>query len=534
MNRPLVSSVAGTWPAHGVAERARRNAGPAVRFAVDRAGMVEALASDALSAGAVSRPPRRIRSVFFDTAARDLGKKKIVLRGYELHGARFLELSWTRARSGGERQSIELRVPGPDFGADILSSSPELRRSIGGQTLAARCVAETERRERLLHLADGCISVVFDDGFVECSGERISFHEIELRLSSGSPALLSSFAAELARLLPLRRLPLGETEIALARMAGRDIATVKAQDPTLEADASLDDAIVAIIGSCLDQFEANWPALTHSQDPEESIHQMRVALRRLRAGVSLIRRGVRSEALEAAGARAKAIAATLGEARNLDVFREMLADESFASMEEEPSFYALLDALECRRASAHDAVRRLIASRETTQFVLDLRAALAARDWSAVEGETPESAGLDTSAAHTARDFAVASLDRLHRKAMKKSRKLASLTPEKRHEARIALKKLRYAAEFFETLFDERREARKYQRRCASVQDSLGASNDLAMAERLLREIDDGLAKGAWPASSFVAGWYAHAQDAESSDWKRAEKCLGKLKPFWR
>lgn len=515
--------------------RAWRSAAPKIKFAADRAGMAEALACDALSAGAVSRPARRIRSILFDTAASDLAKKDIVLRGYELHGASFLELTWTRpVHPGLERGSVELRVPKLNFGADLLGSSDDLRRSVEGRPLEARCVAETERRERLLDLEDARLAVVFDDGFVEFCGERAPFHEIELRLVNGSAARLWRFAADLSRRLPIRRLPMGETEIALARMAGRDIPTVKARRSTLAADASLDDAIVAIIGSCLDQFEANWPALTRSNDPEESIHQMRVALRRLRAAAGLVRRGVRSPALEAGCARAKSIAAALGAARNWDVLRDMLTEVSFAPMSAEPSFYALLDAVECRRAGAHDAVRTLIAARETTQFVLDLRAALAARDWAGAGSDAPEAVTLDTRATHSAREFAVLSLDRLHRKTMKKGRKLASVTPEKRHEARIALKKSRYAAEFFETMFDARRDARKYLRRCAAVQDALGAFNDIAMAAHLLREIDDELGERVSPASSFVAGWYAHAQDGMAADWKDAERCLRKLKPFWR
>lgn len=496
--------------------------------------MVEALACDALSNGATTRPPRRIRSVFFDTAQSDLGKKSVVLRGYALHGAPFLELTWTKPSGPKlERSRVELRVPKLDFGADLFESSEELRRSLESRPLEARLVAEAERRERLLDVADARLAVVFDEGFVECSGERTPFHEIELRLSSGSPARFWQFAADLSRRLPIRRLPLSETEIALSRLAGRDVAPVKARRSTLSPDASLDDAIIAMLGSCLDQFEANWPALTRSDDPEESIHQMRVALRRLRAAVGLLRRAAPSAPLEAAGAHAKRIAAVLGVARNWDVLRDMLADVSSAPMTDEPSFYALLDAVEYRRAGAHEAVRALIAAPETTQFALDLRATLAARDWTETEIETLRGEKLDPRAAHSARDFAVLSLDRLHRQAAKKGRKLASLTPEKRHEARIALKKLRYAAEFFETLFDARGGARKYLRRCAAVQDSLGAFNDIAMAAHLVREIDDQLGMSVRPASSFAAGWYAREQDGMSPDWKRAEKCLGKLKPFW-
>lgn len=505
--------------------------------------MNAAMRCDSLSVAAVSRPTRRIRSIMFDTSVNDLGKKNIVLRGYELHGASFVELSWNRpVASGGARGSVELRVPTLDVGK-MLGSSENLRQSIADRPLEARCVAETERRERLIELADARIVVAFDDGFVEFCGRRAPFHEIELRLLDGAEPRLWRFAAELSRRLPIRCLPMSETEHALASIAGREIATVKAQRATLPADASLDEAIVAIIGSCLDQFVANWPALIHSHDPEESIHQMRVALRRLRAGVGLLRHGVSSPALEAAAASAKRIAAELGKARNFDILEDMLATGPLADISHEPSFYALLDAVECRRASAHAAVQSLVAATETTQFVLDLRATLAAREWKGValdaeeahaEGPAHASVGLETAAAGSARDYAVFSLDRLHRKSMKKSRDLASLTPEQRHEARIALKKSRYAAEFFETLFDARSEARKYLRRSAAVQDALGAFNDMAVAAQLLREIGEERKDNVSPASSFAIGLCAHAQNGASTDWKKTEKSLKKLRPFWR
>jgi CHAD domain-containing protein len=292
-----------------------------------------------------------------------------------------------------------------------------------------------------------------------------------------------------------------------------------------------------MLGSTLDHFLANWPALVHSPKPEEAIHQMRVALRRLRAGVGLLRRGVAGRALETAGARAKEIAATLGEARNLDVLKDMLSDGPLTQANGEPSFYALLDAVECRRAAQHAAARSLIAAPETTQFVLDLRATLAARDWSArireaVEGE-PQSTPLDPSAAGSARAFAMRSLDRLHRKALKKSRGLATLAPAQRHRARIAFKKARYAAEFFETLFDARSRARKYLRRTSVLQDRLGAANDMAVAAELLRAIGEER-KALAPASAFAVGWCAHAQDGAATDWRKTEKSLKKLEPFWR
>ncbi|MBY6243497.1 CHAD domain-containing protein [Methylosinus sp. Sm6] len=514
--------------------RARRPGGPHIRFGVDRAAMNAAMRSDCLSNGAAARPTRRLRSIIFDTAANDLGKQNILLRGYEMHGASFVELSWSRpaaADSGAARSAIELRVPSLDIGK-MLGCSEELRQQIADRPLEARCVAEVDRRERMIELSDARIAVRFDDGFLEYRGRRAPLLEIELWLVAGEEPRLWRLAAELSRQAPLRCLPLSAAEQALRETAGQEIRAIKARRVRLDPRASLDEAIVAMAGSCLDHFLANWPALAHSPAPEEAIHQLRVALRRLRAGVGLLRRGVESEGLERAGARAKEIAASLGETRNLDVLKTMLADGPLAQANGEPSYYALLDAVECRRAERHAAAQALIAAPETTQFVLDLRATLAARDWRAVAKENGE-APIDTSAPGSARAFAIRSLDRLHRKATKKARGLAELTPAQRHEARIAFKKARYGAEFFESLFDTPSRARKYLRRASALQDALGAANDMAVAADLLRDIGEER-RAAGPASAFAIGWCAHAQEAGAADWRKIEKSLKKLEPFWR
>ncbi|MBG0811076.1 CHAD domain-containing protein [Methylosinus sp. H3A] len=531
MDRLLASSASAQQAARSALRSRRSGEGPRIRFGTDRAGMTAAARCESLTVGAVSRPTRRIRSVIFDTAVDDLGKQNIVLRGYEMHGAAFVELSWARpVTPGGARGSIELRVPTLEVGK-MLGFSEPLRRSIAGRPLEARSVAETERRERVLERAQTRIAVCFDDGFVECGGRRSNFHEIELQLLEGAEEELWSVAAELAPRAKARLLPMSEAELALARATGAGIAPVKGRRPKLAPDASLDEAIVATLSACLDQFVANWPAL-QCLAPEEAIHQMRVALRRLRAGVGLLRRGVASQALETASARARDISATLGAARNLDVLGDMLVAGPLAQANGEPSFYALLDAVERRRIEAHTTVAALVAAPQTTQFVIDLRAALAAKNWRPLPDEAHHPA-LDPSTPGSAKEFAVRSLDRLHRRAMKKSRDLASLTPEQRHDARIAFKKARYAAEFFESLFDAQGKARRYLRRTSALQDKLGAFNDLTVAAELLREFGDAEADLA-PASGFAIGWCAHAREGAAVDWKKTEKSLKTLEAFWR
>jgi CHAD domain-containing protein len=312
------------------------------------------------------------------------------------------------------------------------------------------------------------------------------------------------------------------SRLRLVASAARPVpASVKAAPLALGRDVPLDDAIAKILAACLDHFAANRVSFRETGHPE-SIHQMRVALRRLRAAAGLFKRAIPSAELERAAARAKSIAATLGEARDWDVFRDLLETGPREAIRDEPSFYALLDAVELRRARAYENVRAALDAPETKQYDAELREALGRRSWA---GEH------QTAASGSARDFAARALDRLRRRALKTSKGLGALSPERRHEARIALKKARYAAEFFESLFHA--PARKYLRALAKIQDSLGADNDMEMASRLLNEIDAAEGDKTMRATGFVRGWCAHAQFQGAARAGKSEKVLKELRPFW-
>ena len=59
------------------------------------------------------------------------------------------------------------------------------------------------------------------------------------------------------------------------------------------------------------------------------------------------------------------------------------------------------------------------------------------------------------------------------------------LSAEHRHELRIAVKKLRYLAEFYQPLFP-RKHSKPYLAALKDLQDGLGHLNDIAVASRLI------------------------------------------------
>jgi CHAD domain-containing protein len=70
----------------------------------------------------------------------------------------------------------------------------------------------------------------------------------------------------------------------------------------------------------------------------------------------------------------------------------------------------------------------------------------------------------------------------------RRARKLAAADAPARHRLRIAAKRMRYATEFFASLYPPRH-VRPFVRALSSLQDTLGHLNDAAVTRKALREL---------------------------------------------
>jgi len=139
-----------------------------------------------------------------------------------------------------------------------------------------------------------------------------------------------------------------------------------------------------------------------------------------------------------------------------------------------------------------------------------------------------------------AEEFAADILDRIRRRIRKRGRRLERLDAEARHRVRIEGKKLRYGAEFFASLYTDRKAHKRHKAFVSAVsdlQDHLGALNDMATAHEVLASLateGDGI-----PAQTlFAAGLAAGDGEAETrallAKAADAHGDLVDLKPFWR
>ena len=105
------------------------------------------------------------------------------------------------------------------------------------------------------------------------------------------------------------------------------------------------------------------------------------------------------------------------------------------------------------------------------------------------------------------------------------------------HRLRIALKKLRYTAEFLSPLYP-RKKVRRYVKRLRGLQEQLGAINDIAHVRAtmtaMLRETDGKRAHpGERYAAGLVTGWYRARRPRIAKQALKRWKQFRKIRPFW-
>ena len=125
------------------------------------------------------------------------------------------------------------------------------------------------------------------------------------------------------------------------------------------------------------------------------------------------------------------------------------------------------------------------------------------------------------------------------RKVRKKGKALAQLDAQSRHKLRIQVKKLRYAAEFFHSLFAVKRARKRWETFLPALerlQDGLGDLNDITVHEELIAAIGFGRRRSS-RRRAFAAGLLTGREDARvdaaTAAATEAYAELTEVKPFW-
>lgn len=459
------------------------------RFRLDEAGLAALAASPLLVPDAARA--KRFQDRFFDTPDFTLARQGITLRLRKAgRGAKML------VQHGQDR--LETSIPGqqPDLAGLPAEWQASLTALLNGGILQEKASASLKQTSRRI----GGAELALETGHLIADGQKHPFSEMEL---SAPLPILPDTALGLAARFMLRLQPQTLCERAL-RLAGAPAPAVRKGAPGLNGQPCLDEAVEQIIHACLEQFRANMPVFFEG-DEVGAVHQMRVAMRRLRSALGLFNRALPAPEFLTLREEAKRIATAMGDARNWDVFIAMLRNGPASAFPDEVGFAGLEAQCAAHREGGYRKVRKLLEDPATTRFLLTAEAFVARRGW-----RSGLPAELLPRLAQPAREFGAECLERLHRKVRKGGKHLAQLPAHERHMVRIELKKLRYAAEFFGNLFEARGRVRQFNRAAAALQEELGKLNDMATAEHLASRLEGGTPE-ALRALGIVLGWTAHA-----------------------
>jgi len=273
-------------------------------------------------------------------------------------------------------------------------------------------------------------------------------------------------------------------------------------DTGLGPDTTPDVALRLIVAECHADLLKYRAVVLASRRPI-GIHQTRVALRRLRAAFGLFKSAVDGPVVRALSAEAKWLASECAPARDLHVFlNETVADVP-----------PVIRRIGNRLAKIHlERARTALSGARFEGFHRQLDAFVALPP----AGTAPR---LD--------EFARTVLGSRHDKVVRRGRKLSSLDERRLHRLRIAIKKLRYAADFLRPAFASPL-AKPYIDATARLQGALGALNDRAVAAHMLAD----LATAARPTEDVAQPIKALAKQVASGSKRRRRRLERAWKDF--
>ena len=482
-----------------------------------------------IAANARSRGSRKhFKTVYYDTAERNLRREGLTLRVRQ-SGTRFTQT--VKSACGDDpltRGEWEASVPSiaPDATLAAPFMPARLLAEIERQPLEQVFTSDIHRHQRLVDLPSGTVEVAFDHGTLKAGERTLPVSEIELELKAGSAAAIYELALQLAEHGPVRPSIESKSERGFDLADDRPPTAPKPRKLRLDPSVPLDDAFTRILRACLHHLLQSIPAAADGRDLE-GVHQLRVALRRLRSALHLMRPVSSHSKLEMLRAEAQWLASSLSAAREWDIFQSQTLPGIAKGCPSVPGFEALDEVAEKRRIAAYHKVRFVLAEPRCATFVLSLGAWIEARGWrSDISSENL------SELTEPAIAFAQHTLAAQYAKVLKRGRRLKSMNPEQRHRLRLAVKKLRYGTDFLLPLCGEGKAVKRFRERLIELQEELGSYNDMATTTALMSGLGMETPDSRIAAAA-IAGWQASALVSVESRLRETWRNFAKTKVPW-
>ena len=303
----------------------------------------------------------------------------------------------------------------------------------------------------------------------------------------------------------------------------------KARLPSLAPSSTAEEALAEIVLGAVEHLRGNERCVLE-RSHEEGIHQMRVAVRRLRSALVLYERFVPDEQRIYLTGELKWLIGELGPARDWDVFAGEVMAPVIRQIADEDRLVDLSEHGERHRDGAYGRAQEAVGAQRYVGLVLLLSSWAEGRGWR--EGCPERAAAVAVKATDVSHEL----LHNIYERLVEAGSGFEQLNAEERHKVRIQLKQLRYATEFFSTLYPKRR-VTLYLNAMKSLQDQLGASNDVEVARKLLKRVvkkTDGKQRVRLAyAAGVVVGWHSHVGADREKEQVEAWQRLISRPPYW-
>ena len=509
-----------------------------LKLAVPRKHL-SALERHALIRSAMREKKKRSRLVttYFDTPENGLRKRGMALRVRHAGQRRVqtLKAAAGGAGSGHHHHEYEVEIEGdrPDIS---LIQPPRMRKLLSrnklDRSLTPVFTTDIKRDSIPLRFADSHIELALDVGRIRSDGHEREVCEAELELTSGPRAGMIMLALALCGSVPFRLESRTKAALGYAVSKREVPRPARATPVALTAKMDVGEAFEVVAQAAIAQLRANEAAFVETADAE-AVHQMRVAVRRLRAALGLFAKALDRDTRSGLAAELRWLQRRLGAARDWDVFVSETLDPATAKLDAGEGIAGLREAARSLRDDAYRRVRRTLGGRRYTRMLLSVELWLTDHAWL----RAPEPGG-NRPEARPIRSYAQRRLGRWDAKLCADLARHAALSAAERHAVRIRAKKLRYASEFVAGVFPGSG-ARDYIAGLKSLQDALGTANDLVIAERLLGKLATRMARnGVAPveiagAVDPIRGRLASQQnDCTNRQGRAVRRCLEAAR-FW-
>jgi inorganic triphosphatase YgiF len=474
---------------------------------------VKALAQHPALRGARAQRRHEV-STYFDTSDLALDQQGLILR-VRRTGSKWVQTlkADARHRVAFDRAEWEWLLGNDQPDLALLATTPVAGQLPSGLQLEPVFVTDINRTIHVFG-SDGTVTeVALDEGAIIAGERRQAVCELELELRKGDPSELYRLGIMLHENTPFAIAAESKAARGYRLKTGEPPTARKSDAVVLQANATAAEAFQQIVAAGLGHLVMNQPAGLAGD--AEGIHQMRVAIRRLRATLLLFKPHLEPHARTQFEAALHRLGRIFGDARDWDVFCLQI----LPAMDDAAGAATWRDLLEtpamARRETAHRHFVQELRAPTLTSLVLGLAA------WAEQGHATPGLLGgeeLQQPIEHLCPQL----LDRLAHKVTKRGRHI-DRSDDDRHALRKSLKKLRYAIGCVQSLFPGK-STKPYLRACKKLQSLLGDINDTVAATALA----DSLADETHPERAPSIGALARSLD------QRRTRALHDLPERWR